>query len=351
LEDFDDMTLRTARLIPGRRGLWMTALAGTLTVCAVSVAGDAQALGPQVLAQNKIPAWRIKKDAKAAYVKGKALMKKGDYAAAAEQFEKADELVPGAAPKYQIAVCYDKLGDAQKAVDAYKNFISSNPGEKYADRVVAAGKRVAELQKQLIGKVVLKITPAALPGQAVTVDGEPVEGTELELEPGEHTIIVTADGHTPVTQTVNVQAGEPLDVPITLEPEKADVPPPPPPEEIEDDGGSTPGMGLRVAGYVTFGITVAGGVLTGVFGAMALSSASEFEESPSTELADDTESQALLSDVFLGVTGAAAIATGLLLYFGYTAEDDGSDTANVLVPEFQPYGGPQGGGANLTWKF
>lgn len=331
--------------------MWMAALAGTFTLSAFTVAGDAQALGPQVLAQNKIPPWRVKKDAKAAYVKGKALMSKGDYAAAAEQFEKADELVPGAAPKYQIAVCYDKLGDAAKAVAAYKNFISSNPGEKYADRVVAAGKRVAELEKQLVGKVTLVITPAALPGQAITVDGNPVEGTELELEPGEHTIIVTADGHTPVTQTVNVQAGEPLDVAVTLQPETADVPPPPPPEEV-DEGGSTPGMGLRVAGYVTFGVTVVGGVLTGVFGAMALSSASDFKDSPSNDLADDTENQALLADVFLGVTGAAAIATGLLLYFGYTADDDSGDTAtNVLVPEIQPYGGPQGGGANLTWKF
>ena len=338
------MTLRNAR------GLWMTALAGTLTLSAFTIATDAQALGPQVLAQNKIPAWRVKKDAKAAYVKGKALMSKGDYAGAAEQFEKADRLVPGAAPKYQIAVCYDKLGDVKKAVEAYKNFISSNPGKKYADRVVAAGQRVAELEKQLVGKVTLQITPAALPGQAITVDGNPVEGTELELEPGEHTIIVTADGHTPVTQTVNVKGGEPLDVPIALQPETADVPPPPPPEDI-DEGGSTPGMGLRVAGYVTFGVTVVGGVLTGVFGAMALSSASDFKETPNDELADDTESQALLADVFLGVTGAAAIATGILLYFGYTADDDAGDTANVLVPEIQPYGGPQGGGANLTWKF
>ena len=72
-----------------RRGMWMAALAGTLTLSAFTVASDAQALGPQVLAQNKIPAWKVKKDAKSAYVKGKALMSKGDYAAAAEQFEKA----------------------------------------------------------------------------------------------------------------------------------------------------------------------------------------------------------------------------------------------------------------------
>jgi len=339
------MTLRT------HRGVWTAALAGTLAVSAFTVASDAQAIGPQVLAQNKIPAWKVKKDAKAAYVKGKALMKKGDYAAAAEQFKKADELVPGAAPKYQVAVCYDKLGDAGEAVKAYKNFISSNPGEKYADRVVAAGKRVAELEKQLIGKVSLQITPADLPGLAVTVDGNPAAGTDLELEPGDHTIIVTADGHTTVTQTINVKAGEPVDLPVTLEPEQATPPPPPLPDEIEDDSGSTPGMGLRVAGYVTFGVTVVGGVLTGVFGAMALGSASDFKDTPTTDLADDAENQALLADVFLGVTGAAAIATGLLLYFGYTADDDGADTANILVPEIQPYGGPKGGGANLTWKF
>lgn len=339
------MTLRNHH-----RGLWTAALVSGLSLSALTVPGDAQAHGPTILAQAK-PAWQVKKEAKNAYVKGKALMKKGDYAAAVEQFEEADSLVPGAAPKYQIAVCYDKLGDAAKAVKAYRNFISSNPGEKYADRVVAAGKRISELERQLVGKVSIKVNPPGLAGVAVTVDGNPAQGTELELEPGEHTVIVTAEGYETVTQTINVEAGEPLDVPVSLEPQVTNIPPPPPPDDvIEDEGGSTPGMGLRIAGYTTFGITVVGGVLTGVFGAMALSSSSDFEETPTEELADDAESQALLADVFLGVTGAAAIATGILLYFGYTA-DDGGDEMSAAIPKIDPYGGPQGGGANLTWTF
>jgi hypothetical protein len=323
---------------------------GLLSTSSFTLSGDAQAYGPRVLAQTT-PAWKVKKDAKAAYVKGKDLMKKGDYAGAVTNFEKADSLVPGAAPKYQIAVCYDKLGDAGKAVEAYKRFISSNPGEKYADRVVAAGKRIAELEKKLIGKVTLVIDPPGLAGVAVTVDGNPATGTELELKPGDHTVIVTAEGHKPATQTVTVKAGEPLDLPVTLEPESAVTPPPPPPPDdvVDEDGGSTPGMGLRIAGYTTFGITVVGGVLTGVFGAMALGSASDFDETPTTDLADDAENQALLADVFLGVTGAAAIATGILLYFGYTADD--GEEASAAIPKIDPYGGPQGGGANLTWTF
>jgi PEGA domain/Tetratricopeptide repeat len=336
-----------------RRGWWAAAImAGAFATTSLTIASDAEAFGPKIASQAKAN-WKVKKEAKAAYVKGKAAMKSGDFAAAAEHFKKADELVPGAAPKYQVAVAFDKLGDPKQAVEAYRAFIASNPGEKYADRVVAAGKRVAELEKQLIGKVSLQVSPPGLTGIAVTVDGNPVEGTELELEPGEHTVIVTADGHAPETQTITVRAGEPVDIPIALQPEQA-LPPPPPPGEV-DDGEETPGMGLRIAGYTTFGITVAAGVVTGVFGGMALGSASDFEEQRTTELADDAESQALIADVFLGITGAAAIATGVLLYFGYTAVDDdggdGGDEASAAIPKVQPYGGPKGGGAALTWSF
>ncbi|MEZ4438326.1 MAG: hypothetical protein R3B72_04525 [Polyangiaceae bacterium] len=288
----------------------------------------------------------MKQEAKAAYTKGKALMDRNDFAGAAEAFKKADELVPGAAPKYQVAVCLDRLGSAKEAIEAYRTFINSQPGEKYADRVVAAGKRIAELEKMLKTPVTLNITPAGLPGMVVKVDGNPVEGNSVELEAGKHMIEVSAPDHEPFSQEVDV-AGEPLDLAVTLKPKEA-MPPPPPPEE--EDGSGTPGMGLRIAGYTTFGVAVAAGVVTGVFGVMALGSASDFKDAPSEQLADDTEQQGLIADVFLGVAGAAAVATGILLYFGYTA-DDGGDEMSAAVPKITPYAGPTGGGAGLSWKF
>jgi tetratricopeptide (TPR) repeat protein len=191
-------------------------LAGAVSVGAVATTSDARAVGPTVAQQTS---FKQKQDAQVAFKKGKAAMAKGDYVAALEAFIQADQLHPGAAPKYQIAAAYDHLNKIEEAIAAYRKFIESDPGPKYADRVVAAGTRIAELEKLMIAKVTLQITPANLGGMAITVDGNPIQGTEFEVKPGDHQVVVTAPGHTPVTQTITARAGEPLSFPITLVPE------------------------------------------------------------------------------------------------------------------------------------
>jgi hypothetical protein len=95
---------------------------------------------------------------------------------------------------------------------------------------------------------------------------------------------------------------------------------------------------------------VVGGVVSGVFGVMALGSASDFDATPTVELADDAESQALIADIFLGVGGALAIGGGILLYFGFTADGEEGDVASP-VPQIIPVAGPETAGATATWRF
>ncbi len=319
-------------------------VAGAVAVTGGLISDDATAIGPQVASQS----FKVKQEAQAAYVKGKAAMAKGDYAAALESFRKADSLHPGAAPKYQIAVALDRLNQLEEAIAAYRTFIDSDPGPKYADRVVAAGQRIAELEKLLITKVTLQITPPNLGGLAITVDGNPVQGTEIDVKPGEHTIVVSAPGHVPVTETITARAGEPLAVPITLQPEQAA--PPPTVTDTGGDEGGDPGLGLKIAGFSLIGAGVAAGVVSGVFGVMALGSASDFDATPTEELADDAENQAMLSDIFLGVGGALAIGGAICLYFGFTAEG-GDEVVASPMPHLLPYAGPDGAGAAATWRF
>ncbi len=283
-------------------------------------------------------------EAKKAYATGKKKMDGGDYAGAVEDFKAADAAWPGAAPKYNIAVCYDKLGKYAEAVEAYRNFIDSKPDAKYADRVIAADKRIEELKAKLEGTVTLTITPPDLQGLAVMVDGTAVQGTELKLPAGPHTIEVSAPGHQPFSQQVDVQGGQAVSLPITLQPIQTT----PEPVEPSDGGGGGTAQALRIAGFVSLGVGVVGGVLTTVFGVQALGAKSDFDATPTTELADDAEDSALLSDVFLGVTGAFGIAGIILLAAGYTMDDgEGGDTAVRVLP----MAGPEGGGVALTVKF
>jgi hypothetical protein len=310
------------------------------------VSGEAAAVGPTLAAQTT---FKQKQEAQAAFKQGKAAKAKGDWATALQAFQSADGLHPGAAPKYEVAVCYDKLNKHAEAAAAYRTFIDSKPGAKYADRVVAAGQRIAELEKLMITKVTFAVTPPNLGGMSITVDGEPIQGTELDLKPGEHTVVVTAPNHVSITEIITVRAGEPLSVPVTLVAE-ATVPVGDTVGDTVDDSGGDDGMALKIAGFSLVGVGVAAGVVSGVFGVMALGSASDFEATPTEELADDTESQGLLADVFLGVGGAFAIGGAILLYFGFTADGEEAVVASP-IPAMQPWAGPHGAGTMATWKF
>ena len=329
-----------------RGGRCLQALLVMLALSVIAtITSHSLALPPWPIAQTAD--WKTKQEARKAYAAGKAKMGKGDYAGALEDFRNADRLVPGAAPKYQVAVCLDRLGKAEEAVAAYRAFLDTPPGDKYATEAADATKRVAELEQQLIGKVKVNITPAGV-AATITVDGAPAQGPELSLKPGRHTITVSAPGYQDATQEVEVKAGGTADVTITLAPTVGPSPTPLPDPGDDDDDDEGSGQGLMIAGFVVLGVGVVAGVLTTIFGVQALNASSDFDATPTERLADDAEKNAVLADVFLGVAcGTAAIGI-VLIAVGATQDSDDEEEAR---PRFVPYASPQGGGASLTWRF
>ena len=68
---------------------------------------------------------------------------------------------------------------------------------------------------------------------------------------------------------------------------------------------------------------VVSGVLLTVFGVMALGSASDFDAGPTEELADDTDRNGLIADVFLPFTIVGLGAGTVLLGIGYSQKSTG----------------------------
>lgn len=279
-----------------------------------------------------------KDEAKTNFKDGKKAFDAGDFAAALPFFQKADALYPGAAPKYKIAESFDKLGRAEEAVAAYRTFIDSKPSETYADRMATAGKRIVELEATLPGVVTIVVTPPGLAGLAITVDGAPVQGPEVRMQPGAHTVVVSADGHQPATQQVNVTGGQKTQMPVNLLP-AAITPPPPPPAEPSGERSNVPA-------YVTLGIAGAGVILGTVFGIQALGAKSDFDEDPTVDNADKAERAALIADMSFGVALTFGITGAVLLFSG----DDTPEEAKAL-PVMSPYVGLKGGGMAATWEF
>lgn len=308
-----------------------------------------------------------KEQAKKLYKDATAKFKAEDYAGALPLFKQADELYPGAAPKHKIAVCHDKLGNKTEAVTAYRAFLAADPGDKLEAEAKESTARLAELEKGMPGKLTVKVTPETARGVTITVDGNAVQGTELELEADkEHTVVVQAEGHKPATEKVTVRGNESRDLAVSLTPEAVAPPPAPKPkakpkakpkqEEEEEEGGSS-----NVPAYVTLGIAGAGIVLGVVFGVMALQKKKEFDrridaaDATPTELqdiADDAERAALIADMSFGVALTFGITGAVLLFSGGDDDDeDEEEKAATARPTLVPYAGPTGGGMAATWRF
>lgn len=97
--------------------------------------------------------------------------------------------------------------------------------------------------------------------------------------------------------------------------------------------------------FVTLGIAGASAVVGTIFGIQALSAKSDFDDTPTRELADDTERNALIADMAFGVAVTLGV-TGIVLL---TTEPEPTETATKL--ELMPYAGRDRGGAVLNLTF
>lgn len=326
----------------------MAYLKRILLVCAVlAVSGVTLVAASRPVMAQPTDA-KTKAAALEAFKAGKKAFDAEDWETAVGHFKEADRLYPGASPKHKIAVCLDNLGRIKQAIAAYETFINSDPGPKYAERVKASKARVAELEEKLAampGKVTLTIEPATAAGLVVTVDGTPADGVELELAGGDHTVVVEATGMETVTRQITVEPGEEQDVAITLE--ATGAPPPPPPPQEEESGTD---QGLLIGGLVSAGVAVVGwGVFT-AFGVMAMGSQSDFEDTPTEELADDTEQQALIADIGLAAGGVGTILAAILIPMALAGDDD-EGAGDTAMPQLTPLVGPEATGMAATWTF
>ncbi len=109
-------------------------------------------------------------DARTHYLAGVRSYNAGDYKTAIREFSSAQSLAPADLNNYNLALCYDKLGDAEPAVQYYKAYLDKVPStdkrgeiEASVQRLEAAlksagakkveeAKRAEEAQKQIEAK-------------------------------------------------------------------------------------------------------------------------------------------------------------------------------------------------------
>ncbi|HTM44507.1 MAG TPA: PEGA domain-containing protein [Polyangiaceae bacterium] len=338
-------------------------LAGSLAYCAGLMTASAQAQQAATppaqsgAAPAAAPSDATKKAAREAYSTAKAAYEAGDYAIAAVNFSKANELIPSPNAQYWVAMSIDKQGKVTEAYSAFEAFFA-NPGHDALgeEKVGGARARFAELAL-MPAKVNVTTEPATA---QLSVDDKAQPGTSpfsLSVAAGKHTIKVSANGYDAQSFDADVKPGQTIDHAFQLTASKVVAPvavAPAKKVEAVPAPGAQPQERNKVPAYVTLGVAGAAAVAGTIFGVKALGAKSDFNKNPTGGNADNVERNGLIADMAFGVAVTLGI-TGIVLL----TTDEPSDSASAhleaprTAPRFvvAPYVSPKSGGAEARLTF
>ena len=172
----------------------------------VAVAGSA------VAEERRTPA----SEAAACFARGGELYAAGRYEEALAEFERANELAPHPANLFNMARCEENLGRSGAALETYRRALEGT--ESAAERADIERRIAAILERPV--RIFVTSEPS---GAEILVDANeaPEPGTTplaLELSPGPHRLILTAEGHEIAVERVVVEAGDNPPVEVALVP-------------------------------------------------------------------------------------------------------------------------------------
>lgn len=172
-----------------------------------------------------------------------------DYKTADDRLRRADRLVH--APTLLLGLARALSGE-HKFVEAQETYqrilregVSPGAPEAFKQAIEAAKAEVGSVAP-FIGGVTIAVTApgasgSALASEKVTVDDVPINAASLgirrSIDPGDHVLVVTADGYLRAEVHFSVPEGGSVDAPVALEKDPSFVVAPPPPAPPPVDGG------------------------------------------------------------------------------------------------------------------
>ena len=100
-------------------------------------------------------------EARTHYMAGVKAYNGADYRAAIKEFSAAQQLAPADLNNYNLALCYDKLGDAENAITYYRNYLDKVPASDKRGEIEASVARLDAAVKSSQAKKVAEEKAAA----------------------------------------------------------------------------------------------------------------------------------------------------------------------------------------------
>jgi hypothetical protein len=319
----------------------MAATFSTSPARAVTAASIALAL----LAPAAARAQEKESVAEALFRKAQDRMAQSDVDAACALFAQSLAADSALGTLLNLAACHEKQG---KTATAWTEFAAAQARAASADdarRATFAKLHVDGLEAKLHRVVIEIMTPA--PGLRLLVDGKEVGhdawGSPLPLDPGEHSVEVTAEGRAPFLRKLNLGPSAGTDrievtlaAPVVVAPVPTQVPPPAPP--------SNRAPWQRTTGIAAIAFGVVGLGTAAVFGVETVSKTNQRnalcapgapcsqQAAFDADHAARVDQQAMFVSGAIGVAAAAAGAALLVVSRGKAPAASGWKLAPVVEP-------------------
>jgi hypothetical protein len=229
--------------------------------------------------------------AEALFLEAKKLMAEGKYGLACAKLAESQRVDPAAGTLLNLANCYEKNGQLASAWVAFRSAASAARKDHAGEKERVAKERAAALETRLSKLQILVEDGARSPSLTVRRDGSDVSeaglGTEIPVDPGEHTVEASAPGKRPWKKTVQVDGPGvvTISVPALQNAQETAAPAPQPPgpqASAAPQADMAPkeqasSSSQKTFGYVAVAVGVAGLVVGTVSGLSANAKKSDAE--------------------------------------------------------------------------
>lgn len=320
--------------------------ASTICVAALALAALPRTAlaGPTEAGGNAPKAGSVKSDPAAAtslFYEARALMRKGQYAAACPKLEESMRLDYGIGTEFNLADCNEHLGKTATAWSGFLDVAAAAKAAGQPKRESVARDRAKAIEAR-VPKLVVEV-PKPTSGMEVRRDGVVVGsaewGTAVPVDPGTHHVVVSAPGKAPWSASAHAVDGSTVRVKVpgelpdaiavaapvqttvpamtSLTSGAADAPPPTLdfPEPVVEDGSTQRTIGWIVGAAGLAGLGVGAG-----FGIDSLSKRNDADGHCIGDLCDATGVQLRDDAIRSGnvatiatIAGGAALLGGIVL--------------------------------------
>jgi hypothetical protein len=257
------------------------------------------------------------------FIEGTTLFEQGKFAEACSKFEESERLDQALGTEFNVADCYERQGKTASAWAMFQKVEQGAAAKGKQDRAQAAHDRRVALEPKLARLTIVTRSIAGTAGVGIVRDGKPVPPGELDqptpIDPGTHTIEVSAAGRVPFRNTLKAEEGRTVELVVpSLVEVPVVAPPPPPPPEVPKPRWT----GMHTAGVVVGTIGIAGLAVGGAMGGLSLAKHNAVQsEAPPGCTPLSCASQQVINDAsaartFGNVSTAGFAAGGTLLAVG-----------------------------------